>query len=1277
MQRNTWLRGVALVVSGAMFMNCGGGGLVSAVTTVVGLVQGNQLPPPFTQEPGRAWLGRNPGRFPETRGYFYNQRSLRAMARAAEKWRGNGGGIESLIAGEGPIALTGGMTGGGGGGIPGDGKSGGGMTGGGVINTANGNMMKPYPLVSWPSIGELAISFTVYHNSDTDYSVELGNGWSFTYGAKLEEAATGQSGEYDIVIRWGDGSVYVFDDTGSTWTAPPGCFDTLTQLGSGNYVVTTPDLMEYEFTPPNNGLTNDLGDLVAIRDRNGNEIVITISTVSTGGGNVERATKVEDAITSRYIDISYDGNGRIDEISDHTTAPIGPRVWSFGYYFTDLDEIVYPSLNSTLHSRNFTITNWKMTQEVDLNDGEWNYTYDGDGRIYTVTDPLNKTTTYTYSDSGTTITNPDSTFVLHNYSDGKLASEVDEDNFPVNYLTYNANRLPIEIEDKNDQIWEYTYNSKGNVLTAENPLNHVTTYTYEANGNDVNTVTNHLSEVWNYDYYTSGGKNLWKVIDPESRTLATYTYNAAGDVATITDGDTQVTTITYDGDGYPNDIEDPLNNVSNIEFDSLGRVIWVEDGAQALTGSTDDRTDVTYDAWSRQTAITHPKEDLMGLAPRYVTEFAYDEEDNLLTVEDERNETVTFLYDAAGRLWKTTNQLGQIEEYFRNDRGWVTEVKNGRGKSRFYLYTDRGDLYSYRMSHGGINGEGEVYSYDGNANTTIHGYYKWGFAPQSEYKYYDYDIANRLIEVDYDTGSMTNVTLDYDAADRMIEMVDGTGTTTWDYWDDGQVKEMASPQGTMLYDYYATTGRLEELTEVITGGTNIVTTYTYDDAGRTETIDKFGETTTFLYDEASRPKRMTYDTGAYALYTYDGRSRIKAVEHKNSSNTLLRKETNTYDPASRITSRYEGPASGGVTTTFGYDDAGQLTAESSSGYSASYTYDANGNRTNRTVNGVSETYTVDDSDKLTSVTWSQGGNNYAKEYAYHWSGRVTGITYKTNGTPTSSETLTWNKENRLISRGTDTYTYNGLNTRIAKSDGGGSFTYKRAGAHQTAPVLYDGAANYLPGISEKRSGTSAFLHSGIKNGQLQTNSSQTNTATNRYDAFGNVLAQTGTWKGPFAYGGKFGYQTDDVDMQLLGDRYYDPTIGRFLSRDAARDGRNWYTYVDASPLGHFDAAGFQKASLQQIVHLTKALATDNWDYFFMIAEQVTGVEIPASVKQVLESVPRPKKLLTNPKKVTGDLENIMKHMKFLVEHPGAQATNKWKGEIKGSLKIVYQKQKAK
>jgi RHS repeat-associated protein len=1089
------------------------------------------------------------------------------MERAARKWRGGGEQTRFLdvIAGISPIPnLLAGMTGGGGGGIPGEGKTGGGFIGGGTVNTLNGNMMKPYALASWPSVGELDFAFNIYHNSVTDYNLELGANWSFSYGAKLE-------GGTDITIRWGDGNVVVFEQNQpGVYTAPPGCFDELTEI-TGGFIVTTPDQTQYEFTDPNNSISGELGDLVAIRDRNGNEITITISTIN----GKEVATRVEDAITSRYVDITYNSSThQITEIEDHDG-----RVWEFLYTGDALDEIVYPEIND-VYSREFEYNVDMMTnahriyREWDLRGEMWEYTYSS-GKITSAKNPLSKTTTYAYdpvSDPpATTITHPGSMVELHYYDGGFLTSEVDEENFTTNYLTYNSDRLATEIQDRRGKTWYFEYDTSGNLEEVTDPNANTTTYAYEAN-NDLNTVTNAEGDVWNYNYYTAGAKNLKEVYDPQNRRLALYDYNAYGDIDSIKDADGEETTIAYETDGYPKSVTDPIGNISKVHFDVLGRVDWVEDPLQALTtGTTDDRVDYLYDDWDRLTKITHPKQDLMGLDPRYETHFDYNNNGDLVTLTDERGETITYTYNAAGQLTGVQNQEGETETYGRSDRGWVTQVTNGRGKIRYNTYTDRGELYHYKLSLGGISAEGEVYTRDGNGNTTIHGYYKWGFSPTGEYKYYDYDDANRLEEVDYDTGSMTNVIFGYDLADRMTEMVDGTGTTIWVY-DDGDLIGMETPQGDIEYAYDSN-ARLYTLTEVIPGGTNIVTTYDYDDAGRTETIDKFGETTEFVYDGASRPEKMIYDTGAYAKYLYDGRNRIKAVEHYTSGNSLLRKETNTYDPASRITARYEGPASGGVTTTFTYDDVGQLTGESASGYSASYTYDANGNRTNRTVNGVSETYTVDDSDKLTSVTWSSGGNNYTKEYAYHYSGRVTGVTYKTNGVTTSSETLTWNKENRLTSRGIDTYTYNGLNTRVAKSDGGGSFTYKRAGAHQTAPVLADGAANYLPGISEKRSGTSTFLHSGIKNGQLQTNSSQSNTATNRYDAFGNVLATTGTWKGPFAYGGKFGYQTDDVDMQLLGDRYYDPTIGRFLSRDSARDGRNWYGYCNNNPLNHFDNTG--------------------------------------------------------------------------------------------------------
>ncbi|MBV6459719.1 MAG: hypothetical protein HONBIEJF_02871 [Fimbriimonadaceae bacterium] len=57
-------------------------------------------------------------------------------------------------------------------------------------------------------------------------------------------------------------------------------------------------------------------------------------------------------------------------------------------------------------------------------------------------------------------------------------------------------------------------------------------------------------------------------------------------------------------------------------------------------------------------------------------------------------------------------------------------------------------------------------------------------------------------------------------------------------------------------------------------------------------------------------------------------------------------------------------------------------------------------------------------------------------------------------------------------------------------------------------------------------------------------------------------------------GRAFGYQSEpDSGLQLLGHRYYDPSAGRFLSRDKAKDGRNWYGYCGNSPLTSADPTG--------------------------------------------------------------------------------------------------------
>ena len=192
-------------------------------------------------------------------------------------------------------------------------------------------------------------------------------------------------------------------------------------------------------------------------------------------------------------------------------------------------------------------------------------------------------------------------------------------------------------------------------------------------------------------------------------------------------------------------------------------------------------------------------------------------------------------------------------------------------------------------------------------------------------------------------------------------------------------------------------------------------------------------------------------------------------------------------------------------------------------------------------------------DSIAAVETSAGTTSLT----YDYESRVTGITY-----PNQS---------------TNSFTYNGLDTRVGMSDSGGSKSFLRDGVSVTSPVLSDGSATYTPAISERRSSTTTFYHAGIKNGDSQTSTGQSVTASIQYDSFGNVTSSSGTWQGPFAYGGPYGYQSDsDSGLKLLGHRYYDPSTGRFLTRDPAKDGRNWYSYCDNNPLLYCDPAGLER-----------------------------------------------------------------------------------------------------
>jgi RHS repeat-associated protein len=161
-----------------------------------------------------------------------------------------------------------------------------------------------------------------------------------------------------------------------------------------------------------------------------------------------------------------------------------------------------------------------------------------------------------------------------------------------------------------------------------------------------------------------------------------------------------------------------------------------------------------------------------------------------------------------------------------------------------------------------------------------------------------------------------------------------------------------------------------------------------------------------------------------------------------------------------------------------------------------------------------------------------------------------------------------------LSTSTNSFSYNAFGARVSKTDSSGTSTYARNGVSVVAPVLTDGTLTYTPSISSCDGTSSTWSHGDIKNSLRQTAENETTSATKHYDAFGNETTSTGTWQGPFQYGGAFGYQTDsDSGLKLLGHRYYDSSTGRFLSRDIAKDGGNWYQYCRNNPARFVDSSG--------------------------------------------------------------------------------------------------------
>ena len=483
-----------------------------------------------------------------------------------------------------------------------------------------------------------------------------------------------------------------------------------------------------------------------------------------------------------------------------------------------------------------------------------------------------------------------------------------------------------------------------------------------------------------------------------------------------------------------------------------------------------------------------------------------------------------------------------------------------------------------------------------------------------------YDNAGRRTQAIY--PDQTTETNGYDEVGRMTSKTDhacaggacGAASVSFTYTNSGQRKTMADASGSTSYTY-DTRDRL--LTKQTPEGT---LTYTYDSRNDVLSINSSntsGASMAYTYDKLNRLSTVT-DIAGVTNYTYDPAGNLAGFSYPNGvSHSYI------YDPLNRLTNLNVGPANtcgtatpgcvasygytlgaagnrtsvtelSGRTVQYGYDDLYRLTSETIAGGTSQngtigYTYDSVGNRKQitSTLQAIPSSGTLfyDANDRTATDTYDNDGNTVA-------SGGITNV---------------YDFENHLVQHGAVSIVYDGDGNRIAETANGTTTKYlvdtlNPTGYAQVVDELQAGAVvrTYTLGlerISQQQvaSGQQLSYYGFDGHGSVRNLTDSTGSVTDSYDydAFGNLIASTGSTPNNYLFAGE---QFDRaLGLYYNRARYLDVRAGRFWGMDTYEGdpqspfSLHKYAYTGGNPVNLIDPTG--KDSVTPLINLVLWLAT--------------------------------------------------------------------------------------
>lgn len=962
------------------------------------------------------------------------------------------------------------------------------------VNTATGNYTFQHTDIAIPGRGIPFVFLRTYNSQDT-YFGPLGFGWTHSYNLTLREESP-----FLVAIKWGDGheDFYIDEEGDGTFAGLFGSFDTLSRSGGG-YILTKKDQSKYHFDPA--------GRLLGIEDRNGNRISLEYDFRSG------KLTTITDTV-GRTFSLSYDNRGRLVKITD----PIG-RTIEYGY---DMQGRLV-----TVKDARGGVTKYVYNQHnllIEITDPRGSKLvkneYDLQRRVIAQTNARGFKTTFTYGKPGiwdTTITDPLGNKTIHTHDDRfRLIKETDPLGKAITY-EYDEKNNRTKITDKNGNVTRFRYDERGNLIGIIDPLGNSTVFAYDTN-NNLLSAQNPRGNITRFTYDAKG--NLVAITDPAGN-VTRFAYDAFGQLISKTDARGNTTTYTYDSSGNLTRITDALGNSTNLSYDGIGRLV-------SITDANGHTVSAIYDLLSRVVKITDPLNNQ--------TQFEYDEVGNLLKIIDANGNVTTYAYDGTNNLVSVTDAIGNVTKYTYDGNNNRVTFTDAKGNTTSYAYDALNRLIRITDPLSLVTS----YTYDAVGNVIAI------TDAKGQTTRFTYDALNRLTAIAYADGK--NVQYSYDANGNRTTMVDTHGTTTYTYDALNRLISVTHPGGKMVRYAYDAVGNRSSLTYP----DGKVVNYTYDEVNRLKSVtDWLGRTTSYHYDAVGNLIGIIYPNQAAISFVYDAGNRLVQVRNTfQGSDTVdptpVTSFTYSLDP---VGNRLQVTDGSGKVTSYAYDRLYQLTSVTVGSQVTHFTYDAVGNRLSMIAPGTSVSYSYDAGDRLltagtTTFTYDPNGNQ---------------ITKTSGGT---TVTYSYDAANRLVSvtggGTTNTFGYDGDGNRISQSVGSGATNYINDVATVLPVVLQesgpDGDTTYVYGlglISASNPAFEFFYHyDGLGSVVGLTDPMGRLKGRYEYDAWGQtILATPG-----ITATNKFRFTGEALDpgtgLYYLRARYYDPSTGRFLSRDS-------------------------------------------------------------------------------------------------------------------------------